>query len=62
MNFTALFTDLRARERDAMVIFDHAEPVGRATDLVLPRRRFLDPFRTNKTSRLTTEVSTPNES
>jgi hypothetical protein len=63
MNLTDLLADLRRHDKDAMAIFDLSEPVGRPTDLVMPRRRFLDRFRGKKSSsRAAAAVSTPNES
>jgi hypothetical protein len=38
--FADLFTRLRLAPNDAEVIFDRDEPVGQATDLVMPRRRW----------------------
>ena len=40
MIFARLFSKLKLRAEDAEVIFDRDEPVGRPTDLVLPRRRW----------------------
>jgi hypothetical protein len=37
---TRFFQRLKLAPRDAEVIFDRHEPVGRPTDLVLPRRRW----------------------
>jgi hypothetical protein len=38
--FTSLFNRLKLAPRDAEVIFDRDEPIGRATDLVMPARRW----------------------
>ena len=43
--FASLFGRLKLSPRDAEVIFDRDEPVGRATDLVMPARRW---FRRNQ--------------
>ena len=40
MNLSDFFAKLRRYNENAAVIFDRAEPVGRATDLVMPRRRW----------------------
>ncbi|HEY1770073.1 MAG TPA: hypothetical protein VGG02_07445 [Chthoniobacterales bacterium] len=40
MSFSDFFADLRRYNENAAVIFDHEEPIGRATDLVMPRRRW----------------------
>lgn len=40
MNLSDLFANLRRYNENAAVIFDRAEPVGHATDLVMPRRRW----------------------
>lgn len=42
MSFSDFFANLRRYNENAAVIFDHAEPIGRATDLVMPRRRWFD--------------------
>jgi len=38
--FGDLFKRVQLSPRDAEVIFDRAEPIGRPTDLVMPRRRW----------------------
>jgi len=38
--FADLFQRVQLSPRDAEVIFDRDEPVGRPTDLVMPRRRW----------------------
>jgi len=40
MSLVDLFAKLKLSEKDSEVIFDRDEPVGRATDLVMPRRRW----------------------
>ena len=40
MSFSQFFANMKRYNENAAVIFDHAEPIGRATDLVLPRRRW----------------------
>ena len=40
MSFSDFFANLRRYNENAVVIFDRAEPIGRATDLVMPRRRW----------------------
>jgi hypothetical protein len=42
MSFSEFFARLRRYNENAAVIFDHAEPIGQATDLVMPRRRWLE--------------------
>jgi hypothetical protein len=54
MSFSDFFANMKRHNENAAVIFDRAEPIGRATDLVMPRRhwfarrdrrRILRPFR-----------------
>ncbi len=40
MNLTDFFAKLKRYDENANVIFDDEEPIGRATDLVMPRRRW----------------------
>jgi hypothetical protein len=40
MSLMTLLSRIRLSPRDAEMIFDRDEPVGRPTDLVLPRRRW----------------------
>ena len=40
MSFAKLFANVRRYNDNATVIFDREEPIGRATDLVMPRRRW----------------------
>ena len=40
MSVARLFASMKLSQRDAEVIFDRDEPVGHATDIVLPRRRW----------------------
>jgi hypothetical protein len=40
MNFSKFFANVKRYNENATVIFDHAEPVGQPTDLVMPRRRW----------------------
>jgi hypothetical protein len=40
MSFSEFFANLRRYNDNATVIFDREEPIGRATDLVMPRRRW----------------------
>jgi hypothetical protein len=40
MSFSELFANVRRYNHNATVIFDREEPIGRATDLVMPRRRW----------------------
>jgi hypothetical protein len=39
MSFADFFAKMKRYDQNATVIFDRAEPIGRATDLVLPDRR-----------------------
>jgi hypothetical protein len=48
MILAQLFSKLKLAPQDAEVIFDRDEPVGRPTDLVMPRRRW---FGRNKAHR-----------
>ena len=41
MRLAGLLAKLKLSQKDAEVIFDRDEPVGAATDLVMPRRRWL---------------------
>ncbi len=38
MSLTEFFTKLKRYDENANVIFDDEEPIGRATDLVMPRK------------------------
>jgi hypothetical protein len=40
MSLSDLFARMKLSPQDAEVIFDRDEPVGRPTDLVMPRRRW----------------------
>ncbi|MEO5717749.1 MAG: hypothetical protein ABIR29_04160 [Chthoniobacterales bacterium] len=42
MSFADFLAKLKSYDQNATVIFDHAEPVGQATDLVLPDRRWFN--------------------
>jgi hypothetical protein len=52
MSFADLVVRMKAFQKNADVIFDREEPIGVATDLVLPRRRW---FR-KKSARLTSSA------
>jgi hypothetical protein len=39
MNWNDLLIKLKRYDHNATVIFDHEEPIGRPTDLVLPEKR-----------------------
>lgn len=41
MRLADLLARMKLSQKDAEVIFDPDEPVGAATDLVMPRRRWL---------------------
>lgn len=41
MTLTEFFSKMKLSPKDAEVIFDRDEPIGRPTDLVMPRRRWL---------------------
>jgi hypothetical protein len=40
MSFSQFFARMKRYNENATVIFDRAEPIGQATDLVMPRRRW----------------------
>lgn len=40
MNLSEFFAKLKRYDENARVIFDDEEPIGRATDLVMPRKRW----------------------
>lgn len=40
MSLADFFHRIREYDRNAEIIFDQEEPIGRATDLVMPRRRW----------------------
>ncbi len=42
MSFSDFFAKLKSYDENAAVIFDRAEPIGQATDLVLPDRRWFN--------------------
>jgi hypothetical protein len=47
--YSELIAKMKRYNKNAQIIFDSEEPIGRATDLVLPpRRRFFRRVRTNK--------------
>jgi hypothetical protein len=48
MKLSELIAKMKRYNKNAEIIFDSEEPIGRATDLVLPRRRFFRRVRTNK--------------
>jgi hypothetical protein len=49
MKLSEFIAKMKRYNKNAEVIFDSEEPIGRATDLVLPRRRyFFRRVRTNK--------------
>ena len=57
MNFSQFVASVKRYNDNAAVIFDRAEPIGQATDLVMPRRRW---FRRNrKDSRASASTATP---
>jgi hypothetical protein len=40
MSLSEFFAKLKRYDQNANVIFDDEEPIGRATDLVMPRKRW----------------------
>ncbi len=42
MSFADFFAKLKSYDQNATIIFDRAEPIGQATDLVLPDRRWFN--------------------
>lgn len=58
MSLSNFFRNIRRYNANAAVIFDHAEPIGRATDLVMPRRRW---FRRRTGPQTVTSPSLPTE-
>ncbi len=42
MSFSDFLTKLKSYDQNATVIFDRAEPIGQATDLILPDRRWFN--------------------
>lgn len=42
MSFADFFARWKSYDQNATVIFDRAEPIGQATDLVLPDRRWFN--------------------
>ena len=55
MSLADLLLRMKAYQKNANVIFDREEPIGAATDLVLPRRRWFrkkSPCLTSPASRL----------
>ena len=51
MSFSDLFADVKRYDQNAAVIFDRDEPIGWATDLVMPRKRW---FRRRNKRKLST--------
>jgi hypothetical protein len=62
MSFSDFFTKVRRYNDNATVIFDHAEPIGRPTDLVMPRRRWFGFRDRRKISRPSNSMATPKHS
>ncbi|MBA3960432.1 MAG: hypothetical protein H0X40_00825 [Chthoniobacterales bacterium] len=60
MRLTDFFASLRRQDENATVIFSEAEPIGRATDLVMPYRPFFSKQRRQNSSPART-AATPNE-
>jgi hypothetical protein len=50
MSFADFIARMKAFQKNADVIFDREEPIGAATDLVLPRRRWFRKTRSRLTS------------
>ena len=48
MTLSEFFSKMKLNPRDAEVIFDRDEPVGRPTDVVMPRRYWFKRNRGNK--------------
>ena len=42
MSFSEFLRKLKSYDQNATLIFDRAEPIGQATDLVLPDRRWFN--------------------
>lgn len=42
MSFSDFFAKMKRYDQNAAIIFDRSEPVGQATDLVLPDRRWFN--------------------
>ncbi|MBA3831920.1 MAG: hypothetical protein H0X34_08505 [Chthoniobacterales bacterium] len=62
MIFSDFISNLRRRDANAAVIFDQEEPVGRATDLVMPRRHFFRRRReTGKAAASRSPLTSPND-
>ena len=61
MSFSQFFARVRRYNENAAVIFDHAEPIGQATDLVLPRRSWFRRAR-RKNLALSESAGTPERS
>ena len=40
MSLANLFSRMQLSQKDAEIIFDRDEPVGKPTDMVMPRRRW----------------------
>ena len=56
MSLTEFFAKLKCYNQNANIIFDDEEPIGRATDLVMPRKRW---FRGRASPDLSGEKSSP---
>ena len=48
MTLSEFFSKMKLNRKDAEVIFDRDEPVGRPTDVVMPPRHWFKPKRGNK--------------
>ncbi len=62
MSLSDFFSNARQADDNAAVIFDHEEPIGQPTDLVMPRRRWFARFRARKADGPRPRRSAPNES
>ncbi len=58
MSLANFLSNLRRYDENANVIFDREEPVGRATDLVIPHRPW---FRRKMRKSLLSQVTAPND-
>lgn len=57
MSWTDFLTNLKRYDQNAAVIFDEEEPIGRPTDLVMPRKRWFRRRRQSKTNLPSSQVT-----
>ena len=60
MTLAQFFSKMKLNQKDAEVIFDRDEPVGRPTDVVMPRRSWFKRKRGNDAARQSSATKSHN--